>query len=75
MYIILVSMCKLCCGLCCRAACITRNFFKTQNPQLINESGFNSRAAYNGVRTVLAYNVHIPDYEHPSKPFFNKLQN
>ena len=25
---------KKCCGLCCRAACITRNFFKTQNPRL-----------------------------------------
>ena len=44
---------KKCCGLCCRAACITRNFFKTQNLQLINKSGFKSRAAYNGVRMVL----------------------
>ena len=30
------------------AECITRNIFKTQNPQLTNKSGFKSRAAYNG---------------------------
>ena len=36
-------------GLCCRAACITRNFFKTQNTQLINESGFKLRAANDGM--------------------------
>jgi hypothetical protein len=34
-----------------RAAFITRNFFKTQNP-LMNESSFKSRAAYDGVLTV-----------------------
>ena len=39
---------KKCCGLCYRAACITKNFLKTHNPQLINESGFKSRAAYDG---------------------------
>ena len=32
------------------AACITRNFLKNQ--ELINESGFKSREAYNGARTV-----------------------
>ena len=30
----------------------TRNFFKTQNPQLIIESSFKSRAAYDGAGTV-----------------------
>ena len=30
---------KKCCGLCYRVACITRNFFKTQNPQLQIEIG------------------------------------
>ena len=44
---------KKCCDLCCRAACITRYFFKTQNPRLINKSSFKSRAAYEGARTVL----------------------
>ena len=39
-------------GLCCRAAYVTRNFFKTQNPRLINESSFKSRGAYDGARTV-----------------------
>ena len=34
------------------AACVTRNFFKTQNPQLINKAGFKSKVAYNGVCTV-----------------------
>ena len=29
-----------------------KKFFKTQKPRLINESGFKSRAGYNGVRTV-----------------------
>ena len=33
-----------CCGLCCRAVCITRNFFKTQNPRLQTESGLWWRA-------------------------------
>ena len=33
---------KIGCGLCCRAVCITRNFLKSQNPQLINKSGFKS---------------------------------
>ena len=28
----------------------TRNFFRTQNPRLINDSGFKSRAGYNGTR-------------------------
>ena len=27
-------------------------FFKSQNPRLINESGFKLRAAYDGARTV-----------------------
>jgi hypothetical protein len=44
-----------CFGLCCRAACITRNFSKTQNPWLINERGFKSRAAYDGAHTVYQY--------------------
>ena len=39
---------KKCCGLCCREVYITRNVFRTQNLQLINESGFKSRAAYDG---------------------------
>ena len=39
-------------GLCCRAAYTAKNFFKTQNPRLINESGFKSRAAYDGACTV-----------------------
>ena len=39
-------------GLCYRAAIISRLFFKAQNPLLINESGFKSRAAYDGARTV-----------------------
>ena len=43
---------KKCCGLCCRAAIISWFFFKTQNPRLINESGFKSRAAYDGACTV-----------------------
>ena len=30
----------------------TRNFFRTQYPRLINDSGFKSRASYNGARTV-----------------------
>ena len=34
------------------AAYTTKNFFKAQNPRLINESGFKSRAAYDGARTV-----------------------
>ena len=29
-----------------------KKLLKTQNPQLINKSGFKSRAAYNGARTV-----------------------
>ena len=44
-----------CWGLCCRAAYTGKNFFKTQNPRLINESNFKSRAAYDGAHTVLAY--------------------
>ena len=35
-----------------RAACITRNFFNTQNPRLINESGLKSRATYDGACTL-----------------------
>ena len=37
--------------LCCRSPCITINFLKTQNPGLVNESGFKSRAGYYGVHT------------------------
>ena len=44
---------KKCCGLRFRAAFITRHFFKTQNPRLINESGFKLSAAYDGARTVV----------------------
>ena len=40
-------------GLHCRAVCITRNFSEPQNPQLIIESGFKSRAGYDGARTVV----------------------
>ena len=43
---------KKCCGLCCRVPCITKNFCKTQKTWLINKSGFKSRAAYDGMRTV-----------------------
>ena len=37
---------------------LTRNFFKTQNPRLINVSGFKSQAAYNSARTFIGP-VHI----------------
>ena len=33
-------------------ACIARKKIKTQNPRLMNESGFKSRAAYDGAGTV-----------------------
>ena len=42
-------------GLYCRVVCITRNFFEFQNPRFIIESGFKSRADYNGARTVSSY--------------------
>ena len=42
-----------CCSLYCRAACITRNFFKTQYPRLINKSGFKSQAAYEYVYSIV----------------------
>ena len=32
-----------------------KKFFKTKKPRLINESGFKSRAGYNGARTVLHF--------------------
>ena len=48
---------KKCCGLCCRAAYTTKNFFKAQNPLLINKSGFKSRAAYDGARTVHSVDI------------------
>ena len=48
---------KKCCGLCCRAAYVIKNFFKAQNPLLINKSGFKLRAAYDGVRTVLSLKI------------------
>ena len=45
-----------CCGLWCRAVYITRGLFcRTQNPWLINESGFKSRAGYNGASTVFKF--------------------
>ena len=61
---------NFCCGLCCRSACITRNFFKTQNPRLINKSGFILRAAYDGACTVhisldnvdMGYSHYLPNY-------------
>jgi hypothetical protein len=31
----------------------SRNFFKPQNPRLINESGFKLRAAYDGTCTIV----------------------
>ena len=45
---------KSSCGLYCRAVwvCITRNFSESQNPRLIIESTFKSRAGYNGAHTV-----------------------
>ena len=43
---------KSSCGLYCRAVCITRNISESQNPWFIIESGFKSRAGYNGARTV-----------------------
>ena len=33
----------------------TRNFFESQNPRFIIESGFKSRAGYNGARTVVSF--------------------
>ena len=48
----LIYLAKKCSGLCCSAACSARNFFKTQNPRLINKRGFKSRADYNGTHTV-----------------------
>ena len=53
------KMHKKCCGLYCRAARITRNIFKTQNPQLINKSSFKLRAAYDGLRTVRIISHHL----------------
>ena len=44
-----------CCGLCCRAVCITRNIFKTQNPRLVNKGGFKSRAGYNVASMVCTF--------------------
>ena len=34
------------------SVCFTRNFPEPQNPRFIIESGFKSRAGYNGARTV-----------------------
>ena len=42
------------CGLYCRAVCITN-----QNPRFIIESGFKSRAGYNGARTVIFNSVFL----------------
>ena len=39
------------CGYC-RAVYNTRNLFETQNPRFIIESGFKSRAGYNGAHTI-----------------------
>ena len=39
-------------GLYCRAVCITRNFSESQNLRFIIESGFKSRAGYDGARRV-----------------------
>ena len=35
------------------------NFFEPQNPRFIIESGFKSRAGYNGARTVSGYSSSI----------------
>ena len=40
------------CGLYCRVVCNTRTFSEPHNPRFIIESGFKSRADYNGVRNV-----------------------
>ena len=39
-------------SLYCRAVCIKRNFSLLQNPRFIIESGFQSRAGYNGTHIV-----------------------
>ena len=49
-------------NLCCRSAIISWFSFKSQNPRFINKSGFKSRAAYDGVRTVLWFAVHITQF-------------
>ena len=36
-------------------ACILRNFFKTQNPGLVNNSGLKPRVGYNGACTAGVY--------------------
>ena len=50
---------KINCGLRYRAVCIPRNFSEPQNPQFIIESGFKSRAGYNGARRVVRHNYII----------------
>ena len=44
---------KIRCSLYCRAVCVTRNISQTQYPRFLIESGFKSRAGYNGACTVL----------------------
>ena len=46
-------------GLCCRASYISISLFKAQNPRLINESGFKSRAANDGARTVCEIHCYL----------------
>ena len=58
---------KKCCCLCCRVVYITRNFFNSQNPRLINQSGFKLRAGYNLARTI--YN----NYGHVVRDLFVKI--
>ena len=69
---------KKCCGLCCRAAIISWFFFKAQNPRLINESGFKSRAAYDGPRTVVSEEIIwrnrvTKNWEHMSDSFWIRV--
>ena len=42
---------------------LQKNFFKAQNPRLINKSGFKLRGAYDGAHTVDIY----ANYRHPMK--------
>ena len=64
---------KISLGLLCRALCITRNFCDPQNPLFIIESGFYSRAGYNGPCTVHETSLKMHSisfyYFHPKMTF------
>ena len=52
------------CSLYCRAVCTTRNFYVPKNPRFIIESGFKSRAVYDGSCTVVGtQNMQYEDYQ------------